>query len=83
MSMSVSQPQSSAKSYAEFGFDADVLNAAEVLRISSLGTCDQRLRGVVSPGQTRRWQHEYANFVTAYNATLKTEGLPLAEFSAF
>jgi post-segregation antitoxin (ccd killing protein) len=29
------------------------------------------------------WQKEYAEFNTAYNATVETDGLPLAEFRTF
>jgi post-segregation antitoxin (ccd killing protein) len=29
------------------------------------------------------WQKEYAEFTAAYNATVQTDGLPLAEFRTF
>ena len=45
--------------------------------------CDRHLREVVRQEQARLWQREHADFVTAYNATLEAEGLPLAEFKAF
>ena len=71
---------SSPKRSANLSLSADVLDAAKALRINVSQVCDRHLREVVRQEQARRWQHEHADFVAAYNATLDVEGLPLAEF---
>ena len=68
---------------ANLSLSADVLDAAKALRINVSQVCDRHLREVVRQEQARRWQHEHADFVAAYNATLEVEGLPLAEFRTF
>ncbi len=79
----VTATPSSAKRSANLRFSADVLDAAKALRIHVSQVCDLHLREVVRREQARRWQHEHADFVAAYNATLEVEGLPLAEFRTF
>ena len=75
--------QSPTKRSANLSLSADVLDAAKALRINVSQVCDRHLREVVRQEQARLWQREHADFVTAYNATLEAEGLPLAEFKAF
>lgn len=72
-----------AKRSANLSLSADVLDAAKALRINISQECDRHLREVVRQEQARLWQREHADFVTAYNATLEAEGLPLAEFRVF
>ena len=74
---------SPTKRSANLSLSADVLDAAKALRINVSQVCDRHLREVVRQEQARLWQREHADFVTAYNATLEAEGLPLAEFKAF
>ena len=59
------------------------LDAAKRLGINISQVCDEHLRAVVRQEQERRWRQEHAGFVAAYNATLETEDLPLAEWRTF
>ena len=62
---------------------ADVLEAAKAMDINISQLCDAYLRDVVRREQERRWREEHAEFVTAYNATIESEGLPLDEWRSF
>jgi antitoxin CcdA len=61
----------------------DTLEVAKRLRLNLSQVCDEHLRAVVRQEQERRWRQEHAGFVAAYNATLKAEDLPLAEWRTF
>jgi len=45
--------------------------------------CEQHLREVVLRELERKWREEHADFISAYNATLEAEGLPLDEWRSF
>lgn len=62
---------------------ADVLSEAKALGINISQACDQFLRGLVAREQERRWQEENAEFISAYNAGVECEGLPLDAWRAF
>lgn len=62
---------------------ADTLDATKQLNINISQVCDAHLRQVVRAEQERKWQQEHAAFIDAYNATVQTEGLPLAEWKSF
>ncbi len=75
--------RSSAKRATNLSLSADVLDAARSLQINVSQICDNYLREFVRREQARRWREEHADFITAYNATLETEGLPLDEWRTF
>lgn len=45
--------------------------------------CDAYLRGLVQDELERRWREEHADFISAYNASIEAEGLPLSEWKSF
>ena len=74
---------SPAKRAANLTLSTDVLVAAKELDINISQVCDNYLRALVSREQERRWREEHADFITAYNATVNAEGLPLDEWRSF
>lgn len=62
---------------------ADVLDAAREMTINISKLCHAYLREVIRKEQERRWRNDHAYFVSAYNATIETEGLPLEEWRSF
>lgn len=74
---------SSAKRSANLSLSADVLDAAKALRINVSQVCDRHLREVVRLELERRWRQDHAEFLSAYNATVDAEGLPLANWNSF
>ena len=72
-----------AKKPVNLSLSADVLKAARQLGINVSQVCDKHLREVVKGEQARRWRAEHAGYITAYNATVDAEGLPLDEWRAF
>jgi len=71
------------KRATNLSLSVDVLDAAKALRINISQLCDNHLREVVRREQERRWREDHADFVAAYNATVKAEGLPLDEWRSF
>lgn len=62
---------------------ADVLADAKRLGINISQACDAYLRELVRLEQERRWAHEHADFIAAYNKTVEAEGLPLEQWRGF
>ena len=60
-----------------------MLEAARQLDINISQVCDRSLREVVRLEQERKWREEHADFISAYNATVSDEGLPLDEWKSF
>ena len=73
----------SGKRATNLSLSADVLDAARSLRINLSQVCDSHLREVVQREQERRWRHDHADFISAYNATIEVDGLPLEEWQTF
>lgn len=61
----------------------DVYNAAKSLGINLSQTCERLLREAIRTEQERRWAHENADFIRAYNQTVEQEGLPLEQWRNF
>jgi len=80
---STQRPHHSTKRATNLTLSADVLDAAKLLEINISKVCDSHLREVVRREQERRWLHEHADFIVAYNATIEAEGLPLDEWRSF
>lgn len=62
---------------------ADALDAARQLNINISQVCDTYLREMVRNEQERCWREEHADFITAYNATIEVENLPLDKWRSF
>ena len=77
------RPRIPGKRATNLSLSADVLDAARSLQINLSQVCDSHLREVILREQERRWRHEHADFITAYNATIEAEGLPLDEWRTF
>ena len=73
----------SSKRAANLTLSADIMAAAKALDINISQVCDAHLREVVKREQERRWREEHADFISAYNAALETEGMPLDEWRGF
>lgn len=73
----------SPKKATNITLSADVLEQAKALGINISQSCDQFLREQIRLEQERRWQEENAEFITVYNQTVESEGLPLAEWRSF
>lgn len=71
------------KRATNLSLSTDVLDAAKQLEINISQVCDTYLREVVRREQERRWRNEHSDFITAYNATIEAEGLPLDEWRSF
>jgi antitoxin CcdA len=71
------------KRATNLSLSSDVLEAAKELQINISQVCDDHLREVVRREQERKWREDHADFITAYNATVETEGLPLDEWRSF
>ena len=82
-SLSRSRASRPGKRAVNLSLSSDVLEAAKRLDINVSQICDQHLREVVRQEQERQWRAEHADFVAAYNTTVDTEGLPLAEWRSF
>lgn len=72
-----------AKKATNITLSVDVLNEAKSLGINISQACDQYLRELVRQERERRWREENAEFITAYNRTVETEGLPLEQWRMF
>ena len=75
--------RSFAKRATNLSLSADVLDAAKSLKINVSQICDSYLRDVVRREQEVRWRREHADFISAYNASIEAEGLPLDEWRTF
>ena len=71
------------KRAVNLSLSSDVLEAARDLEINISRVCDKHLREVVRREQERKWREDHAGFITAYNATVEAEGLPLDEWRSF
>jgi len=60
--------------------DADALDAPTTPKLNLSRMRDEHSQEMVAQEQAYRWQDEYANFIAAYNATIRTEGLPLDQW---
>ena len=76
-------PSLPGKRATNLSLSSDLLDAAKQLGINISQVCDSHLREVVRLEQERKWREEHADFITAYNATVDTEGLPLDEWKSF
>lgn len=73
----------SGKRATNLTLSADVLDAAREMNINISKLCDAYLREVVRQEQERRWRKDHADFISAYNATIEAEGLPLEKWRSF
>lgn len=73
----------SAKRAINLSLSVDTLEAAKALNLNVSQLCDAHLREVVRRELERRWRADHADFVSAYNATVDGEGLPLEAWRTF
>ncbi len=73
----------SGKRAINLSLSNDVLEAAKHLAINISQVCDSHLREVVRSEQERKWREDHADFISAYNATIEAESLPLDEWRSF
>ena len=62
---------------------ADVLADAKAFGINISQACDGFLRERVRQERERRWLSQNAEFISEYNKTLESEGLPLDQYRSF
>jgi len=74
---------STPKKATNITLSADVLNEAKALGINISQVCNQFLRELVTRERERRWQADNAEFIAAYNAGVKNDGLPLDAWRTF
>lgn len=75
--------RTSAKRPTNLSLNAQVLDAAKALGINVSQACDRHLSELVRAEQMRRWQAEYADFMSAYNSTVRDVELPLDAWRTF
>lgn len=73
----------SVKRATNLSLSSDVLDTAKALNINLSKVCDAYLREYLRQVQAERWREEHAAFISAYNETLASEGLPLESWRAF
>jgi antitoxin CcdA len=56
-----------------------VLNAAKAFELNISQVCDSYLRQLVIQEQERRRRNKHADFIAAYNCTIKAESIPLSQ----
>lgn len=75
--------RTSAKRPTNLSLNAQVLDAAKALGINVSQACDRHLSELVRAEQMRRWQAEHADFMSAYNSTVRDVELPLDAWRTF
>jgi antitoxin CcdA len=65
---------------ANLPLGADALDQAKALELNFSQMRDEHSQEMATQEQAYRWQKEYADFIAAYNATIRTEGLPLDQW---
>ncbi|SHG92728.1 type II toxin-antitoxin system CcdA family antitoxin [Pollutimonas bauzanensis] len=58
----------------------DVYNDAKALGINLSQTCERFLRVAIQEEKARQWGEQHAGFIEAYNVSVESEGLPLADW---
>lgn len=83
LAMAQSKNGLTGKRATNLTLSVDVLENAKHLNINISQVCDNHLREVVKLEQTRQWREEHAAFISAYNAIVEAEGLPLDQWKNF
>ncbi len=76
-------PDQQGKRSIKISLSTGVLEAASLLDINISQVCDKHLRELVRLEQERQWREEHADFISAFNATIGADGLPLDEWKSF
>jgi antitoxin CcdA len=79
----ISHVSQQRKRAANLSLSEDVLADARALGINLSRACEQHLRELIHSERERRWRAEHTDFVSAYNATVKQDGLPLEHWKTF
>jgi antitoxin CcdA len=80
---SLSRASRPGKRPVNLSLSSDALTTAKRLEVRALRDCDPAPRDLVRQDQERQWRTQHTDFVAAYNTTVDTEGLPLAEWRCF
>lgn len=81
--MRQSQLKASPKKATNITLSLDVYNEAKALGINLSQTCERLLHDAIRIERDRRWAQDNADFISAYNKTVETEGLALAQWRNF
>ena len=81
--MAIAMDTAPNKRHTNLTLSADVLLEAKKLGINISKACDGFLRELIRQEKERRWNAEYAEFVSAFNAEIENVGLPLDQWRTF
>ena len=81
--MATAMDAASNKRHTNLTLSADVLSEAKKLGINISKVCDGFLRELIRQEKERRWKVEHTEFVSAFNAEVENEGLPLDQWRTF
>jgi len=79
----MSRPDSSPKRPTNLSLNGKVLDMARELGMNISQTVDALLAEEVQRRYWARWNEENKDAITAYNARVEREGLPLAKYRTF
>ncbi|MFM8465570.1 MAG: type II toxin-antitoxin system CcdA family antitoxin [Burkholderiaceae bacterium] len=77
------RPGTPDKRAIDLNLSIDGMEAAWQLDINISQVCDSHLREIDRQALERKWREEHAVFISAHNAIIKSEGLPLDEWKSF
>lgn len=83
LSRPVKTARTGAKRPINLSLNAEVLDAAKALGLNVSQACERHLTELVRAEQMKRWQVEHADFVAAYNASVRDADLPLDAWRTF
>ncbi len=75
--------KSAPKKATNITLSLDVYNEAKALGINISQTCERLLHDAIRIERERRWAKDNADFISAYNKTVETEGLALEQWRNF
>ena len=61
----------------------EVVDGAKALGLNLSKTCEQLLRETISVEKQRGWANDYADFIAAYNQSVREDGLSLEQWRSF
>lgn len=72
-----------SKKATNISLSMDVYLDAKNFGINISQLCEQTLREEIQRRKEQQWNEQHANFLTAYNSLVETEGVALQEWRAF
>jgi antitoxin CcdA len=83
LSRPVKAARTSSKRPINLSLNTEVLDAAKALGLNVSQVCERHLTELVRAEQMKRWQLEHADYLAAYNATVRDADLPLDAWRTF